>query len=59
MKTTCCSLLTSQVVVKFELPKESPKNPYSSKIMIGNIIGASDTEAGFGKIVLVMLETTL
>lgn len=60
MKTTCCSLLTSPVVVKFELPKESKKKkPCSSKIMIGNIIRASDTEAGLGKIVLVILETTL
>lgn len=41
MKTTCCSLLTSPVVVKFELPKESKKNMCSSKIMIGNIIRAS------------------
>lgn len=59
MKTTCCSLLTSPVVVKFELPKESKKNMCSSKIMIGNIIRTSDTEAGLGKIVLVILETTL
>lgn len=45
-KTTCYLLLTSPVV-KFELPKQSQKSPCSSKIMIGNIIEASDTEAGF------------
>lgn len=47
-KTTCCLLLTS-AVVEFELPKQSQKNPCSSRITIGNIIGASDTEAGLGQ----------
>lgn len=48
-KTTSYLLLTSPVVVKFEPSKQSRKNPCSSKIMIGNITGASDTEAGLDK----------
>lgn len=32
MKTTCCSLLTSPVVVKFELPKESKKKRVAPKL---------------------------
>lgn len=47
-KTTCYLLLTSPVV-KFELPKQSQRNPCSSKIMIGNIIETSDTETGLGQ----------
>lgn len=48
-KTTCYLLLTGPLVVKFELPKQSQENPCSSKITIGNIIAASNTEAGLGQ----------
>lgn len=53
-KTTCYLLLTS-LIVEFELPKQAQKNPRGSKVMIGNVIGASDTEAGLGKNCLVMI----
>lgn len=47
-KITCYLILTRPVVIKFELLKQSQKNSHSSKIMIVNIIEASETEAGLG-----------
>lgn len=58
-KTTCYSLLTSPVVIKFELPKESQKNSCSSKLWLGTLLELLIQRQDLAKIVFIMSEIEL